>query len=49
MTKDELTRFIELLTKLRDNYNELTWGEMNELRMFSYHYGDFIQKEWEEW
>jgi hypothetical protein len=47
--KEELERFIFLLTKYKSNADEITWGEMNELKSFSYQYGDFIEEEWNKW
>lgn len=44
MENEELERFIELLNKLKDNQDDLTWREMNELRSFSYSFGDFITR-----
>ena len=47
--KQEISRFIELLVKLRDNSEEMTWGEMCELRFLDYRISEYIEKEWREW
>lgn len=49
MEKEYLERYIELLTKIKESPDEITWGEMNELRSLDYKVSDFIQEEWHNW
>lgn len=44
MTREEISRLIELLNIYRDG--GYTFGELCELREFSYQFGDAIQESW---